>query len=136
MSSISQFITYLYYWIYTSYILHKKLNKILQEPCWPFVSFWNLRLLYFYHSLPFAVTHCHLLSLIIRCHSIYHFLSFVATRFITLCRYLSLVVPLLIIRCTTHWHSLSLIVPLFVTLACLFLNNPSWPLELRINLKF
>ena len=38
-SSISGFINYLYYWIYYSYILHKKLNKIFQEPVGPILSF-------------------------------------------------------------------------------------------------
>ena len=39
VSSISGFINYLYYWIYYSYILHKKLNKIFQEPVGPILSF-------------------------------------------------------------------------------------------------
>ena len=39
MSSISGFINYLYCWIYSSYILHKKLNKIFQEPVGPILSF-------------------------------------------------------------------------------------------------
>ena len=97
----------------------------------------KLKITLFLPLLSFAVTHCHLLSLVvIRCHSIYHFLSFAVTRFVTLCRYLSLVVPLVVIRCTTRSHSLSLVVPIFVTLTCLFLNDPSLPLELRIKVKF
>ena len=33
------FINYLHCWIYSSYILHKKLNKVLQGPVWPFFHF-------------------------------------------------------------------------------------------------
>ena len=39
MSSISRFINHLHCWIYSSYTLYKKWNKILQETDWPFVSF-------------------------------------------------------------------------------------------------
>ena len=55
----------LYRWIYSSYILYEKFNKILQEPDWPFVTFWNLKSLCFTcsHSfsfvVPFPVIHCH-----------------------------------------------------------------------------
>ena len=71
----------------SSYILHRKLNKIIQEPDWPFVSFLlTLVLIHsFYHSLSFAVTDCHLLLLVVtcwttRCLLLYQSLSFVVTR--------------------------------------------------------
>ena len=123
MSSIPWFINYLYFWIYSSYNLHKKLEKILQEPDWPFVSFWNLKWLHFICSnsflfvVPLPVIHCYSLSFVItRCLS----LSFVTTRFITRCHSLSLIVircttrchsfSFAVIRCNTRCHSLSLIV--------------------------
>ena len=62
MPSISQFINYLYCGIYSSYILHNELNKILQEPDWPFVSFSNLK--------SFCFTCSHSLSLIAICPSL------------------------------------------------------------------
>ena len=96
----------------SNYILHKKWTKIIQDPDWPFASFWNIKLLYFtyshsfhsfHHSLSFAVTHCHfLLLVVIRCHS----LSFIVTP----CHSLSFVVT----RCTIRWHSLSYVLPLVV----------------------
>ena len=88
----------------SSFTLHKKLNKIIQEPDWPFVSFRNVKSLYFTYShsfsfvlslavilchslsflcysLSFAVTRCHSLSLVvIRSHLLYHSLSLVVTR--------------------------------------------------------
>ena len=77
----------------SSYILHKKLNKIIQEPDWPFVSF----CFYFTYSHSFSFG----LSLaVICCHS----LSF----FVTRCYSLSLVL-LVVIRCTTRCHSLSFV---------------------------
>ena len=101
----------------SSYILHRKLNKIIQEADWPsrlaFCLIWNIKSLYFTyshsysfvlwlavircHSLSFFLTRCHSLSLVVtcyttRCHSLYHSLSFV--------------VPLDITRCTTPCHSL------------------------------
>ena len=96
MASIPWFINYLYCWIYSSYVLHKKSNKILQEPDWPFVSFWNLKSPYFicFHSFSFVVPlpliRCHSLLFVIICylslslvglryHSFYHSLSFVVT---------------------------------------------------------
>ena len=82
MTAISPFINYLYCWIYSSYILHKKLNKILQEPDWSFVSFSFITLL---HLLSFvlslAVIRCHSLAFFItRCHSL-SLVPFVATLF-------------------------------------------------------
>ena len=76
--------------------MHKKLNKILQEPDCPFVSL-KLKITLFYllsfvfirctthccHSLsllPSSVTLCHSFPLVvIRCHSLYHSLSFVVS---------------------------------------------------------
>ena len=111
MSWICRFVNYLYCWIYSTYILHKKLNKILQESDWLFVLFCHLKSLYFIcsHSfsfvvqlLSFDITHCYLLSLVaIRCHSIYHLLS------------------LVVIRRHSLYHSL----PLDVPIVCLFINN-------------
>ena len=86
----------------SSYILHRSLNKIIQEADWPsrlsFCFFWNIKSLYFTysHSYSFvwslAVTNCHfLLLVVIRCHLLYHSLS------------------LAVIRCTTCCHSLSLV---------------------------
>ena len=96
----------------SSYILHKKLNTIIQEPDWPSVSFWNIKSLYFTYCrsysfvLSLAVIHCHfLLLVVIRCYS----LSFIVT------------------HCTTRCHSLSLVVPVvvvtFVPIAYLFIND-------------
>ena len=133
MSSISRFINYLYCWMCSSYILHKKFNKLVQEPDWPFVSSWNLKSLSilfflicfhsFYHSLSFPVTHCHF----------YHLLSFVVTR----CHPLLFVVTRCTTRChslyTTHCHLLSFaatrciklcqLLSLDVPLVCLFIND-------------
>ena len=124
MSSDSWFINCLYCWLYSSYILHKKLNKILQEPDCPFVSFWNLNSFYFIfshsfsfvvpisiigcHSLSLVITRCHSLLLIdIRFHSIYHSLSFVVPRCTT--RYHSLYHSFwfVVTRCTTPCHSMN-----------------------------
>ena len=86
----------------SSYILHRKLNKITQEADWPsrlaFCFFWNIKSLYFtyYHSYPFllslAVIFCYSLSFF--CYS----LSFVVIGCLLLYRSLSLVV--------TRCHSL------------------------------
>ena len=106
-------------------IMHRKLNKIIQEVDWPsrlaFCFFWNIKSLYFtyshsyslvlslavilYHSLSFfvalVVIRCHLLY-----HSLYQSLSFVVPLDVIRCHSLSLVV----IRCTTCCHKLSLVV--------------------------
>ena len=110
MASIFRFISYLYSWLYTSYILHKNLS-----------SFWNcfilklkITLFYFlsfvfhslYHSLSFTVTHCHFLSLVaILCHSF----SFVLPLVVTRCHSLSLVVIRCFTRCHSFYHSLPVI---------------------------
>ena len=61
--------------------------------------------------LSLAVTHCHLLSLVVtRCITRCHFLSFVVPLVVTRCHLLSLVVPLVVIRCHSLYHSLSLVV--------------------------
>ena len=112
MWSISWFINYLYCWIYSNYILHKNVNKTIQEPDWHIwlafcfilkleitVLFALIRFHSLHHLLSFAVTQCHLLSLVaISCHS----LSFVLTRFHSLYHSLSLVVPLVVIPCTSR----------------------------------
>ena len=111
----------------SSYILHRKLNKIIQEADWPsrlaFCFFWNIKSLYFTYShsysfvlslavMSFAVTHCHfLLLVVIRCH----LLSLVVTCCATRCHSLSLVVPLVVIRCTSRCHSLPFNVTRFTT---------------------
>ena len=118
MSSISRLTNYLYCWLYSRYIMHKKLNKILQKPDWPLISFWNLKSLYFTcsHSfsfvLPLPVIRCQSLSFVslvficchslspvatrcaIRCHSFYHSLSFVVTHCTTRCHSLSIDISL------------------------------------------
>ena len=146
------FINYLYCWIYSTYILHKKFNKILQEGDWSFVLFWNLKSLYFIcshslsflvplpviccHSLSLVITRCHSLSLaVFLCHSwhlIYrslslvvifcHSLLFVVTSCTTRCHSLY--------RCHLLYHSLSFFVtcchplPLDIPLVCLYINDP------------
>ena len=125
VSSISRFVNYLYRWIYCSHIMHKLLRNFLQEPGWPFASFWNyFKLFWKYFTLfylpPFDFIHCttrgcslllvviflslifilcHSLSFV--CHSLYHSLWYVAT-------------------CHSLYHTLSLNVPPF----CLFINDP------------
>ena len=132
MSSIFQFINYLYCWIYSSHILHKKLNKVLQEPGWPFVSFWNLKLFFFWslpaircRSLSLVITCCHSLSLhlslfVIFCHSINHSLSLVVTLWTT--------------RSQSLYHSLTFVVTHCSTLCHLRLSFFKWCfLTLRIK---
>ena len=112
----------------SSYILHRKLNKIIQEADWPsrlaFCFFWNIKSLYFTYShsysfvlslavircysLSFFITRCHLLSFVVTCcntscHSLYHSYSFAVPLDVIHCHSLSFVVPLVVIRC----HSLS-----------------------------
>ena len=112
----------------SSYILHRKLNEIIQEADWPsrltFCFFWSIQSLYLTyphsyafilsltviccHSLSFFVTRCHSLSFVVtccttRCHSLNHSLSFVVPLDVIHCHSLSFVVPLVVVRC----HSLS-----------------------------
>ena len=112
----------------SSYILHRKLNKIIQEADWPsrlaFCFFWNIKSLYFTYShsysfvlslavircysLPFFITRCHLLSFVVTCcntscHSLYRSYSFAVPLDVIHCHSLSFAVPLVVIRC----HSLS-----------------------------
>ena len=109
----------------SSYILHTKLNKIIQEADWPFrLAFcfsWNIKSLYFTYShsysfvLWLAVIRCHPWSFFLtRCHSLSLAIPLVVTRCIIRCHLLyhsiPLVVPLLVICCTTRCHSLSLVV--------------------------
>ena len=104
----------------SSYILHRKLNKIIQEADWPsrlvFCFFWNIKSLYFTysHSYSFALS-----LAVIRCHSLSFFVIVVIR-----CHSLSLAVPpvvivesLIVIRCATQCHSchsLPCVVPLVV----------------------
>ena len=106
----------------SSYILHSKLNKIIQEVDWSsrlaFCFSWNIKSLYFTyshsysfvlslsvfrcHSLPFFVIRCHSLSFVVsccttRCHSLNHSLPFVVPLDVTRCHSLSFDVT----RCTT-----------------------------------
>ena len=122
------------------YILHKKLNKIVQEAGWPFVWIWNIKSLYytyslihfhsfydslsfvviFCYSLSFIVTHCHSLSFVVtqfttHCNSLYHSLSYLVIR----CHSLSFVVT----RCTTRYHSLYHSLSLVVPLVYLLIND-------------
>ena len=105
----------------TSYILHRKLNKIIQEVDWPSRLAFSHSLLLnviFYYLLSFVVIRCHLLyhwlSLVVarcitRCHSLYYSMSFVVTRSHSLYHLLSFVV--------TRCHSMSLdlrLVSLFI----------------------
>ena len=101
----------------SSYILHRKLNKIIQEADWPsrlaFCFFWNIKSLYFTYShsysfvLSLAVIRCYSLSFFVtRCH----LLSFVVTCCTTRCHSWSLVASLVVIRCTTRCHLLSHVV--------------------------
>ena len=109
----------------SSYILHRKLNKIIQEPDCPcrldFCFFLKHKITLFYflsyaftrfitrcHSLSLIVIFCYSLSFVVsccttRCHSLNHSLPFVVPLDVTLCHSLSFVVPLVFIRC----HSLS-----------------------------
>ena len=140
MPLISWYPNYIYCWLYSSYILHKKFNQILQDPYWPFVSFWNLKSLCFtcchsfsfveplavirfhslYHSLSFAITHFHLLSL---------FVLLVAIRCTARCHSLSLVVTLVVTRCTTHLSFYKTILPLYIF-------EKIWENLIRPNIQF
>ena len=128
----------------SSYILHTKLNKIIQEadwpPDWPFqigllfllkhkitllylLSFVFIRFITRYPSLLFIVIFCYSLSFVVsccttRCHSLNHSLPFVVPLDITRCHSMSSLYHLLSIV-ITRCHSMSLDVPLF----CLFTND-------------
>ena len=119
-----------------NYILHKNLSKIIQEPHWPFVAFWNLISLFY--LLPFVficcTTRCHSLPLIvICCQSLSFVVPFAVTRCTTRCHSLqhslSLVTPLIVICCHSLHHSWSFFVtrchslPLDGSFVCLCINN-------------
>ena len=145
MSSISRFINYLYCWMCSSYILHKKFNKLVQEPDWPFVSSWNLKSLSilfslicfysFYHSLSFPVTHCDSLSLVvvrchalslaaIRCHWLYHSLSFAVYHSLSFA----------VIRCHSLYQTLSTVVTRCATRLSFYKRSPkTWNLRYFIE---
>ena len=89
---------------HSSYILHRKLKKTIQEADWK-----HKITLFYLLSFVFIrfITRCHSLLLIfIFCYS----LSFVVIHCDLLYHSLSLVVSLVFIRCTTRCHSLSLVV--------------------------
>ena len=77
MSPTFRFINYLYCWIYCSYILHKTKNCSGTKLTFCFILKLKITVLFalirfrsLYHSLTFAVAHCHLSShVVIRCHS-------------------------------------------------------------------
>ena len=103
-----------------SYTLHRKLNKIIQEPDWPFllkhkiILFYLLsfvficfiprchymsRIVIFCYSLSFLVIRCHSLSFVVTCCTTrYPSKSLFMTHVVTCCHSLSLVVT----RRTTH----------------------------------
>ena len=101
----------------SSYILHRKLNKIIQEPDCPcrldFSFFLKHKITLFYflsYAFTRFITRCHSLSLIvIFCYS----LLFVVTRSHSLSLVLPLVVPF-VTRCHSLYNSLSFVVPLDV----------------------
>ena len=125
----------------SSYILHTKLNKIIQEadwpPDWPFqigllfllkhkitllylLSFVFIRFITRYPSLLFIVIFCYSLSFVVsccttRCHSLNHSLSFVVPLDAIRCHSLHHLFSFVVTRC----HSMPLDVPLF----CLFTND-------------
>ena len=112
----------------SSYILHRKLNKSIQEADWPsrlaFCVIWTIKSLYFTYSHSYSfvlwitVICCYSLSflllVVIRCHSLSLAIPLAVTRCIIRCHLLyhsiPLVVPLLVTRCNTRCHSLSLVV--------------------------
>ena len=124
----------------SSYILHRKLNKIIQEVDWPsrlaFCFFWKIKSFYFTYShsysfaLSLAVIRCHSLSFFVtRCHLLYHSLSLIVTPCITPCHWLYHPMSFVVTRChslhhlfsfiVTRCHSMSLDVPL----VCLFIYD-------------
>ena len=133
-----RFINYLCCWICSSYIFHKKLNKILQEPDWPVAEYvvviysiknwvnssgtrlaccFILKLiitLFYVLSLSFVVTRCHSLSLVVtNCHS----LSLIVPLVVTLCHLLFYSLSFAVTRCTNRCHLLPFVVPL-VDICC------------------
>ena len=124
----------------SSYILHRKLNKIIQEGHSPsrlaFCFFWNIKSLYFTYShsysfvLSLATIHCHSLSFFVtRCHSLSLAVPLVVTRWITRCHSLYHSMSLVVTRCHSLYHLLSFVVTrchsmsLDVPLVCLFIND-------------
>ena len=111
----------------SSYILHTKLNKIIQEADWPsrlvFCFPWNIKSLYFTYAhsysfvLSLAIIHCHSLSFFVtRCHSLSFVFSCCTTHCHSLNHSLPFVVPLDVTRCP----SLSFDVTRYATL---FIND-------------
>ena len=97
----------------SSYVLHRKLNKIIQNQI--SLLFLSKHKITLFYLLSFVfirfITPCHSLSLtVIFCYS----LSLVVTR--------SLIVPLVATRCHSLYQSFSLVVT-HVRLVCLFIND-------------
>ena len=94
----------------SGYMFHKKLNKILQDLAYLFVSFWNFLKITIFYLVLFVfirfITHCHSLSLI----ALFGYsLSFVVTHYHSLPLVVPLVVtrlPLFVTRCHLLYHSL------------------------------
>ena len=109
----------------SSYILHRKLNKIIQEPEWPFfllkhkitpfyfLSFIFIRFNTRRHSpslIVIFVTCCHSLSLVFNhCHS----MSLAPPLAVTRCHFLNQSWSIVVTRCHSLYHSLSVVVTLF-----------------------
>ena len=122
-----RFINYLCCWICSSYIFHKKLNKILQEPDWPVAEYvvviysienWikffrnQIGLLFHFETYNHAILRA---LIVICCHSVpfavtrCDSLSFVVTHCTTRCHSLSFIVLLVVICCHSLYQSLSLV---------------------------
>ena len=80
----------------SSYILFKKLNKIVQKPDCLSVSFWNIKLLSF--VLNNFITRCHSLSFSV---IFFYSLPFVVNRCTTRCQSLCHSLSLVVTCCTT-----------------------------------
>ena len=93
----------------SKYLLHRKLNTIIQEADWPsrlaFCFFWNIKSLYFTYShsysfvLSLSVIHCHSLSFFVTRHSLSLPVPLVVTRWITCYHSLYHSMSLVVIRC-------------------------------------
>ena len=119
------------------------MNEIIQEPDWPFASFFKITLFSLFsfvfircttcgHSLSFIVICDYLLSLVVtRCHFktiLFSLFSFVFIRCTTCCHFLSFIVicyhllSFIVTPCHPSYNALSLDAPLF----CLFINDLHW----------
>ena len=99
----------------SSYILHRKLNKITQEADWPsrlaFCFFWNIKSFCFTYSHSYSfvsslsVIRCRALSFFVICYMLYHSLQFVVSLVVVRCATRCHSLPLVIIRCQSMYHS-------------------------------